>query len=154
MPLPGKGITSVFGWRIHPIFHRRIFHDGVDFAAEAGEKVHCVLDGLVRSAGPCPGYGNTVMVYHPLTRTTSMYAHLSRVLVKPGQNVHEGAIVGMAGSTGFSTGVHLHFGVQSSAGKWIDPLAFLHRLSMSNSLAFHQHLDATKSGAAATKAQS
>jgi murein DD-endopeptidase MepM/ murein hydrolase activator NlpD len=146
MPIPGRGITSVFGWRLHPIFRRRIFHDGVDFSASAGDKVHCVLDGVVRSAGPCAGYGNAVFIYHPASQNTSMYAHLSRVNVKSGQKVEQGRVIGLAGSTGFSTGVHLHFGVQSAQGSWVDPLVFLKRVASYEMVAMRQRLDATRTG--------
>lgn len=127
-PVPGERITSVFGYRMHPIFHRRIFHEGLDFAASYGEKVHCVLDGKVNFSGHYGGFGNAVIVYHPTAHTYSLYGHMSKLLVHKGDNVCQGRIVGLAGSTGFSTGVHVHFGIKSEQGKWLDPLAFLHKV--------------------------
>jgi murein DD-endopeptidase MepM/ murein hydrolase activator NlpD len=123
-PLPGHAITSLFGWRIYPIFHRRILHQGVDFSAQSGDQVHCVLDGVVTSARPHNGFGNVVYVFHPAANVTSMYAHLSQIDVHEGDNVSRGQVVGLAGATGYATGVHLHFGVLSG-GDWVDPIAFL-----------------------------
>ena len=128
MPLPGERITSVFGPRMHPIFRRRIFHEGVDFKATYKERVHCVLDGIVTRAGRCGGFGNAVYIYHPVAKMTSMYAHLCCITVRKGQQIKQQDIVGLAGSTGFSTGVHLHFGVKSDKNRWVDPLTFLDRV--------------------------
>ena len=136
LPLPGERITSLFGLRMHPIFHRRIFHEGVDFSATYKERVHCVLDGVVTKAGGCGGFGNAVYVYHPVARLTTMYAHLCCITVRVGQQVHQQDIVGLAGSTGFSTGVHLHFGVKSETHHWLDPLKFLARVRDLQKIAF------------------
>jgi murein DD-endopeptidase MepM/ murein hydrolase activator NlpD len=147
MPIVGKQVTSVFGWRTHPIFHRKIFHDGVDFDAESGDAVHVVLDGVVRSAESHRGYGNAVLVYHPASQTTSMYAHLSKLCVKEGQTVRRGTVIGLAGCTGYATGVHLHFGVKADDGSWIDPLAFLKSVPAEAEMLALRALDgATKSG--------
>lgn len=138
MPVVDRPITSPFGYRVHPIFHRRIFHEGLDFRAELGEEVHCVLDGVIKFSGKRGGFGNAVYIYHPVANSTSMYAHMSSLKVKEGQVVKQGDVVGLAGSTGYSTGVHLHFGIKSPDGKWQDPLAFLKKVPHYELIAIRQ----------------
>lgn len=137
VPLRTK-ITSKFGLRKHPIFHRHILHQGVDFRARLGQDIHNVLDGIVVHAGPRGGFGNAVYVYHPVTGNTSVYAHLSKVSVALGEIVHQGQVVGKAGKTGFATGVHLHFGVKTAEGKWTDPMIFLRKVPQYQLVAIKQ----------------
>lgn len=101
-------ITSSFGWRIHPITGDRRFHDGVDFGAPEGTPVLAAAAGQVQSAGWMGGYGLTVVVDHGSSQQT-LYAHLSKIVVEPGQRVEGGALLGQVGNTGNSTGPHLHF---------------------------------------------
>lgn len=100
--------TSGMGMRLHPIFHTLQAHRGVDYAAPTGTPAHTVGDGVVEFAGVQGGYGNVVIVRHNNKHST-VYAHLSRIQVRKGQNVSQGQVIGAVGSTGWSTGPHLHF---------------------------------------------
>lgn len=134
-PLQGHKITSPYGNRIHPIFHRKIYHSGMDFRARFGDPVRCVLDGIVVHAGWRGGFGRAVYVYHPISHNTSVYGHLSRVALKPGQIIKQGQVVGLAGASGYATAVHLHFGVKNKSGHWQDPNAFLSNVPRLQSVA-------------------
>lgn len=119
-PLPGAKVTSPFGMRLHPVKGRREMHEGVDFAARSGTPVPTVAEGRVKFAGVQNGYGNVIKIAHPGGFET-VYAHLSSILVKPGQAVSEGQLIGKTGSSGTSTGPHLHFEFHA-AGRLVDPL--------------------------------
>ncbi len=123
MPLHAS-ITSPFGWRRHPIFGIRKFHTGVDIAGPNHSEIHSADDGSVLFAGWYGGYGKVVIVSHGKGMAT-LYAHMSRAAVSPGQNVHKGDLIGYEGSTGFSTGPHLHFEVRVD-GKPNNPLNYVH----------------------------
>ncbi len=116
-------ITSTFGPRLHPILGTVRMHTGVDFGAAAGTPIHAASPGTVIWAGARGGYGNTVIIDHGGTLAT-LYAHQSRVAVKEGQAVERGQTVGYVGSTGLSTGPHLHFEVRVN-GNPVDPLRYL-----------------------------
>lgn len=121
---PARGIlTSGFGSRSDPLTHGRGNHEGIDISAPAGQPVVAPADGLVIQAGEMGGYGNTILVTHGFGITTR-YGHLSRIGVKPGQRVRRGETIGRVGSTGRSTGDHLHYEVHVD-GKPVNPIAYL-----------------------------
>jgi murein DD-endopeptidase MepM/ murein hydrolase activator NlpD len=122
MPLQGQ-ITSPFGVRRHPIFGIRKMHTGVDLAAPNRTPVKAADSGNVLYAGYYGGYGKVVIISHGNSKST-LYAHLSKTAVAVGQNVAKGEVVGYEGSTGFSTGPHLHFEVRVN-GKPNNPLNFI-----------------------------
>lgn len=103
-------VSSPFGWRIDPITGRLEFHEGIDLAAPEGEPIHAVAAGVVTWAGPRYGFGNIVMINDGQGYTT-YYAHCEKVLVKVGQVVRRGELIALVGSTGMSTGPHVHFEV-------------------------------------------
>ena len=111
--------TSGMGSRIHPIFQTRHIHRGVDYAAPTGTPAYTVGDGVVEFAGVQGGYGNVVIVRHNTNHKT-LYAHLSRIQVRKGQSVTQGQVIGAVGSTGWSTGPHLHFEFHVN-GVYTDP---------------------------------
>jgi murein DD-endopeptidase MepM/ murein hydrolase activator NlpD len=119
-PLPLRApISSEFGYRVHPISRRTQFHKGIDIAAAAGAEVPSVLAGAIVTAGYQSGYGNTVVVRHSDGLQTR-YAHLASLKVKPGDTVSAHQVLGLVGSTGNSTGPHLHFEVIRS-GERVNP---------------------------------
>ena len=109
-PVEGA-VSSGFGPRLHPVLGVPEFHAGVDIAASEGMPVRAAESGLVLQAGPFGDYGNVVVVDHG-GGVATVYAHLSRCVVGPGQEVRKGCLVGWVGSTGLSTGPHLHFEVR------------------------------------------
>ena len=122
-PLPGAPITSPFGPRIDPIAGYEGFHPGVDFGAPLGTPIHAAGDGIVVFAGQESGYGNYTCINHGQNIATC-YGHQSAILVKVGQQVKRGQIIGLVGSTGYSTGPHLHFEVRID-GQVTDPMPWL-----------------------------
>lgn len=124
-PLAFSRVSSRFGMRFHPISGDRRAHLGVDFAATTGTPVRTVGDGRVRFAGWQGGYGNVVFVDHSNGQTT-VYAHLSRIHVRVGQRLDKGDRIGAVGSTGASTGPHLHFEFRVN-GRHQDPLAMVRK---------------------------
>ncbi len=107
----GSWNTSGFGWRIDPFNGSRAMHEGVDFVAEVGTPIIAAAAGIVTSAGYHPQYGNMVEIDHGRDLSTR-YAHASRISVKPGMVVRRGQMIAEVGSTGRSTGPHLHFEVR------------------------------------------
>lgn len=101
-------VSSEFGWRVHPRFRHRHFHTGIDLATYTGAPIFAPADGIVLQAGFSGGYGRTIVLNHGYSWKTK-YAHLNKLLVKVGQVVKKGEIIGEVGSTGSSTGPHLHF---------------------------------------------
>lgn len=122
MPLTGR-ISSEFGNRFHPIDKKTKFHSGLDIAVPRGTPISAAADGVVTFAGKKGGYGTVVILEHADGRTT-FYAHCDKLLVEKGDTVSAGFEIAKAGSTGKSTGPHLHFEVREN-GKPIDPLKFL-----------------------------
>ena len=119
-PLEFSRVSSGFAMRLHPVLQEWRAHRGVDYAAPTGTSVRTVGDGVVEFSGWQAGYGKTVEVRHSQDRST-LYAHLSRVDVKVGQRMAQGDSIGAVGSTGMSTGPHLHFEFRV-AGAHQDPL--------------------------------
>jgi murein DD-endopeptidase MepM/ murein hydrolase activator NlpD len=111
--------TSGFSMRLHPIFQTMKAHLGVDYAAPTGTPALTVGDGVVEFSGVQGGFGNVVIVRHGSNHST-VYAHLSRILVRKGQSVQKGQTIGAVGSTGWSTGPHLHFEFRVN-GVHVDP---------------------------------
>ena len=109
MPVQGH-VTSTFGWRMHPLLHFVRLHKGMDIGAAWGSPVYAVLDGVVQMAGRAGGYGNFLKVGHAGGIQTG-YGHLSRFAVGQGQRVRQGQVIAYVGSTGLSTGPHLHWEV-------------------------------------------
>lgn len=121
-PLPGHyRISSPYGNRIHPILRTKQFHSGIDIPAPGGTKILAANDGVVTFAGRKGSYGNLVGIDHG-GKITTFYAHTSRILVKNGQKVKKGQAIALVGSTGRSTGNHLHFEVRKN-GKTTNPQA-------------------------------
>jgi murein DD-endopeptidase MepM/ murein hydrolase activator NlpD len=107
MPVPGP-VTSNYGLRMHPILGYARMHRGLDFRAGMGSPIIAVADGVVARAGWAGGYGNQVRLNHAGGLSTS-YSHMSRISVAPGSRVRQGQQIGNVGTTGLSTGPHLHF---------------------------------------------
>lgn len=122
-PAKGFSLSSRFGNRRDPIIGRTAFHAGLDFRTPTGTPIKASGDGVVIKAGRNGGYGKMVEIQHPSGLTTR-YAHLSKILVKKGQAVATGTTLGAAGSTGRSTGPHLHYEVRQN-GKPLDPAKFI-----------------------------
>ncbi|MGE5554097.1 MAG: murein hydrolase activator EnvC family protein [Betaproteobacteria bacterium] len=121
-PVRGQ-ITSDFGWRVHPIFRSRRFHSGLDIAAAYGVPVTAAAGGTVILSGWVGGYGKTVIIDHGGGIST-LYGHNSSLLVKVGETVRAGQTIAKVGSTGYSTGPHVHFEVRKD-GETVDPRAWL-----------------------------
>jgi murein DD-endopeptidase MepM/ murein hydrolase activator NlpD len=121
-PVDGP-VTSGFGWRVHPVFHTRRFHSGIDIAAAYGTPIHAAASGKVIFAGSDTGYGNYVIVYHG-GQIATLYAHMSLISVPNGAGVVRGQIIGHVGCTGYCTGPHVHFEVRVD-GKPVDPIGWL-----------------------------
>jgi len=122
-PVPSEGVSSGFGARRDPILGTPAFHPGMDLVAIFGTPIRAAADGRVDFAGPDGGYGNMVEIDHGNGLKTR-YGHMSKILVKQGVFVHEGDVIGRVGSTGRSTGPHLHYEVRVDSEP-VDPLSFL-----------------------------
>lgn len=122
--MPTEGwVTSEFGMRKHPIGRRFKMHNGIDIASPSGTAIKAPAGGKVVFAGRSGGYGNVLILQHGYGITT-MYAHLKAFHVKQGEGVQRGDMIGEVGTTGYSTGPHLHYEVQVD-GIPSDPLAFI-----------------------------
>lgn len=118
--MPARGVfTSGFGYRWHPIFHIRRMHTGMDIAAPRGAPVMAAADGTVLYTGWLGGYGKIVVIDHG-GGVSTLYAHLSAILVRTGARVRRGQVIGRVGTTGYSTGPHVHFEVRIN-GRPVDP---------------------------------
>jgi murein DD-endopeptidase MepM/ murein hydrolase activator NlpD len=124
----GPELSSDFGLRKHPIRKVTRHHDGVDLAAPLGAPIRSIAAGVIIFADPWGGYGKFVVVKHP-DGMTSHYGHMERISVTPGQRIRAGDIIGTVGSTGISTGPHLHFEIRVN-GTIQHPEKFLPGLAM------------------------
>lgn len=123
-PIDGSSrISSSFGYRMHPILKKKKLHTGIDIAAAYGTSIIAASSGTVISADWRGGYGKTVIIYHGSGKST-LYAHASRMLVAEGQEIKKGQKIAEVGSTGLSTGPHLHFEVREN-GTPVDPLKYV-----------------------------
>lgn len=125
-PIAGR-ITSPFGWRTHPIFNSRTFHSGVDIAGPNRGSIRASNSGRVIYSGWYGGYGKVVILDHGVVNgkpTTTLYAHMSSIRVGQGKFVNKGEVIGYEGTTGYSTGPHVHFEVRIN-GKPNNPLNYI-----------------------------
>jgi murein DD-endopeptidase MepM/ murein hydrolase activator NlpD len=129
-PVSGP-VSSNFGMRVHPVLGYRRMHSGMDFKAGYGTPIYSVTDGVIAYAGRKGGYGNFVQVNHGGGLATG-YGHMSRIVASPGQRVRQGQIIGYVGSTGLSTGPHLHYEMYRN-GKTVNPasVTFTQRAQLS-----------------------
>lgn len=127
MPADMRSISSGFGYRRDPFTGRAAMHSGLDFRAPAGAPIHAAADGRVSFVGTKAGYGRVVEITHGNGMMTR-YAHMSRFVARPGQQVNAGDVIGRIGSTGRSTGPHLHFEVHVN-GRPVNPRPFLESAS-------------------------
>lgn len=125
-PVSMKGparVASGFGYRIHPIYKTPMMHEGIDFTAPIGTEIYATGNGVVaKTEYNGRGYGNNVVINHGFGYST-LYGHMSRFNVRPGQRVNRGDIIGYVGNTGSSTGPHVHYEVLKGSSK-IDPINF------------------------------
>lgn len=122
-PVKGTALSSAYGVRTHPITGKADFHTGVDLAQGMGQKINAALAGEVKDAGKNDIYGNYLLIKHA-NGVETFYGHCKTLKVKKGQEVKQGQQIATVGSTGMSTGPHLHFEVRVS-GKTIDPMKYL-----------------------------
>ena len=123
-PVSGYTLTSPFGMRVHPVLGTARMHNGIDLACPQGTPIYATRAGRVTTASyQAGGAGNYVSINH-LDGFSSIYMHMTHYVVYPGQNVAQGQLIGYVGSTGISTGPHLHFGI-SYAGTYVNPLAYI-----------------------------
>lgn len=124
-PITNKGVTGKFGWREHPILKRKEFHPGIDLAASIGTPIYAPASGVVEFSGYSNnGYGYNVILLHNFG-FKSVFAHMTRKdVVKAGNFVNKGDLIGYTGNTGLSTGPHLHYEVRF-INKTLEPLYFL-----------------------------
>jgi murein DD-endopeptidase MepM/ murein hydrolase activator NlpD len=114
-------ITSLFGWRIHPISGTQKLHTGTDIGAAMGTPVMAAMGGRVILADDMGGYGLTVVIEHDNGMRQTLYGHMSQLFVRPGDILQQGTVIGRVGSTGASTGAHLHFELRQMMpdGTWV-----------------------------------
>jgi murein DD-endopeptidase MepM/ murein hydrolase activator NlpD len=118
-------IASGFGYRIDPVYKVTKFHAGLDFAAPLGTPIYATADGVVQTAGfNTGGYGNEVVINHGYGYQT-LYGHMFKVKVHPGQVIKRGEVIGYVGNTGKSTGPHCHYEVHKN-GKPVDPIYYFY----------------------------
>ena len=120
--MPAQGpVTSYFGYRYHPILHFTRFHAGIDIGAGWGSPIVAAADGQVAAAGWAGGYGREVQIAHG-GGVVSLYGHMSEIVAQPGSFVRAGQVIGYVGSSGLSTGPHVHFEVREN-GTPVNPMS-------------------------------
>lgn len=140
-------VSSPFGWRHDPLLGSGRSHDGIDLPGRFGAPVHATGAGVVSYAGSMSGYGNLVQIDHADGFRTR-YGHLSRILVRGGERVGQGEVIGQMGSTGRSTGNHLHYEIRRS-GQPVNPLAYMGRSVPPRRAGHDAQLDMVELGAVA-----
>jgi len=118
-----RRISSFYGYRIHPIYKRRVFHDGLDFSAPSGTEIYAAADGVIEKASRSSyGYGNKIIIDHGYGYKT-VYAHMSKFAIRRGAKVKRGQLIGYVGNSGLSTSPHLHYEVHRN-GKKVNPIYY------------------------------
>ena len=127
-PISNKDLTHIasgFGYRIHPIYKTLKMHTGIDFAAPKGTLIYATGDGIVDAqTGPKTGFGLAIVIDHGFGYQT-LYGHCSGIIVKPGEKVKRGQVIGYVGSSGLSVGPHVHYEVIKN-GIQIDPINYFY----------------------------
>ena len=123
MPLENFRVSSSYGMRDHPVLRKRARHNGIDLAAPTGTPIYATADGTIERANWFSSYGNYIQIDHGNAIETR-FGHLSRIVVSDGQKVHKGDLIGYVGSTGRSTGPHLHYEVRVD-GVAVDPSPYM-----------------------------
>jgi len=128
-PIAGQNPTSNYGWRINPVSGKRSFHEGIDWSSPAGSRVGAAHGGKIVESGWDPIYGNRVIMRTPKGKEL-LYGHLNKINDRwnVGDTLNPGQRIGQVGSTGWSTGPHLHFGAYNSKGDPMDPSRFINRM--------------------------
>lgn len=121
-PVRGR-LTSVFGRRMHPFTGKPHMHFGLDLAAPMGNSIFATADGVVTAVGHISGYGLLVSIQHP-NKVSTLYAHVKKAYVKKGQRVKKGDVIAAVGSSGHSTGPHVHYEIVVD-GKRVDPRKYI-----------------------------
>ncbi len=127
LPMKGKFISG-YGFRNHPIQKRVRMHNGIDFSGPKGSKIKSTGDGIITKAVYSSSFGNYVVIQHK-NRIQTLYAHMSLIKVRAGQRVHTGQVIGVQGSTGHSTGAHVHYEV-IVGGEHYNPMGFIQAKSI------------------------
>jgi len=122
-PVHYRRISSQFGYRTHPVTHKKDFHAGIDLSAKYGTPIYAPANGVVEYAQRKGAYGKFLLIAHAYGFKTA-YGHLSKYAVKSGQYVTKGQLIGYVGNTGRSTGAHLHYEIRY-LNKWVDPEIFI-----------------------------
>lgn len=130
-PVPGS-ISSRYGYRTDPLVKKRAFHSGVDFRGRTGDDIHATAYGTVKRAGYNKGLGNYILISHGNGYET-LYGHMKKLLVKKGEAITRGQVIGLIGNTGRSTGSHLHYEVRYNK-KTVDPKRYLQVADLSVSV--------------------
>jgi len=123
-PVKSYRVTSGFGWRTDPVYGGSEFHSGIDLATPCGTPIYASGDGVVSFAGWYGGFGNYIEINHGTLRTG--YGHQSKLVAKVGEHVQQGDLIGYVGSTGKSTGCHVHFQALTPKGQYFDPSTLIH----------------------------
>ncbi|MRJ01909.1 MAG: peptidoglycan DD-metalloendopeptidase family protein [Epsilonproteobacteria bacterium] len=122
-PLKYRRVSAPFGYRLHPIYQKKMFHFGIDLVAPIGTPIYAPADGVVFFRGVKSGYGKFLLLNHPFGFSTA-YGHLSRIVVRQGEFVQKGELIAYVGNTGRTTGPHLHYEVRYLS-YWLDPSKFI-----------------------------